>query len=52
VIVGSSDAALSFLETLAFSPHLRFNNLTIVSPKGLPGSLEYDLLRDRMQSNE
>lgn len=52
MVVGASDAALSFLESLVFSPHLRFHNITLVSPKGLPGSLEYDLLRDRMIPNK
>jgi len=36
VVVGNSDTALAFLETLFMKPHLRFTNLTLVAPDGLP----------------
>uniref|UniRef100_UPI00398F1531 cilia- and flagella-associated protein 61 n=1 Tax=Pristiophorus japonicus TaxID=55135 RepID=UPI00398F1531 len=38
VVIGSSEVAISFLETLVFCPHLRFNNITFVSTCGCPGT--------------
>ncbi|CAH8494803.1 unnamed protein product [Heterobilharzia americana] len=37
IVVGASTAGLAVLETLATCPYIRFNNLVLLSPHGLPG---------------
>ena len=45
VVVGASDTSLSFLQFLIYnSSHLTFNNITVVSKKGLPSQCDKQLI--------
>ncbi|XP_051867186.1 cilia- and flagella-associated protein 61 [Pristis pectinata] len=45
VVVGASEVGISFLETLVFCPHLRFNNITLISKCAVPVSHSYATCR-------
>ncbi|XP_070603105.1 cilia- and flagella-associated protein 61 isoform X2 [Erythrolamprus reginae] len=51
VVVGASNVGISFLDTLIFCPHLKFNNLTLISAHGFPGKNESDNLHKRFLIN-